>query len=260
MDAKSGAQDKVVQCELLLDNLHGRTQEFDILDLRIRRQFVRRFYCLLILQFSLTIPCVEICLLHPRPFMELPIRPIYFACLMVIYTWLYIYRNWRRSGPFNYFVYLLTSITTPISTTVYLIPIEQTRWLHAYPLMLITTMFVLVFYTKQQKFKFSHAIGVIIIYLTFGMFLLLAYFMGIFYKILGFYACTLEPWYVIYDTNLMLCGDHGYNLQPREYLYAVGNIHADLPKFLWTIIRHFILGPIKEFIKILRSTRTKQIC
>jgi len=126
--------------------------------------------------------------------------------------------------------------------------------------MLITELVVLALYTKQQRFKFSHAIGVIIICLVYGLFLLLAYFLDIFFKILGFYACTFGAWYVMYDTHLMLCGVHGYNLRSDEYIFAVGNLHADVPKFLWSIINHFVFSPIRGLIRFLRNTCTSQIC
>ncbi|XP_062135995.1 uncharacterized protein LOC133845532 [Drosophila sulfurigaster albostrigata] len=207
-------------------------------------------------------PCLEICIPYASILIELPIRFAYFVFVIVFYTSLYVFRTWRRSAPFNYLVYVLTSISTPISTSLYLIHIDQSRWLHAYPLMIIIELIVLVFYTTQQRIKFSHAIGILVILLVYGLIVLLFYFLYVngFFRMLSFYGVTFEAWYIIYDTHLMLCGVHGYNLQPDEHMYAAGNIHADLPKFLWIIIGHFVLGPVRGFIKALRHSRTNYIC
>ncbi|XP_060658065.1 uncharacterized protein LOC132792645 [Drosophila nasuta] len=286
---RQSTSDAAIQCELLLDDLHGPTREFDITDVGRRRRFVRCLYGLLMvskdlnfkkskyckfsqfirttvflfqLQIAMIIPCLEICIHYAHILIELPLRLAYFVFIILLYTWLYIYRDWRRRAPFNYFIYLLTLIAMPISTSIHLIYIDQTRWLHAYPLMIIVELLVLVLYTTQQRFKFSHAIGVLIIYSVYGLILLSVYIFFIqgFFRILYFYKVTFEAWYIIYDTRQMLCGDHGYNLQPDEYIYAAANIHADLPKFLWVFVRHFVVDPIRNFIKAVRQSRTNNIC
>ncbi|XP_051861198.1 uncharacterized protein LOC117571309 [Drosophila albomicans] len=253
------SSDAAIQCELLLDDLHGPTREFDITDVGRRRRFVRCLYGLLMLQIAMIIPCLEICIHYAHILIELPLRLAYFVFIILLYTWLYIYRDWRRRAPFNYLIYLLTSIAMPISTSIHLIYIDQTRWLHAYPLMIIVELLVLVLYTTQQRFKFSHAIGVLIIYSVYGLILLSVYIFFIqgFFRILYFYKVTFEAWYIIYDTRQMLCGDHGYNLQPDEYIYAAANIHADLPKFLW--LHAYPLMIIIELIVLVLYTTQQRI-
>ncbi|XP_030560328.1 protein lifeguard 1, partial [Drosophila novamexicana] len=251
------AQDVSIQCELMLDE---RTYAFDIPDIRPRRQLVRRFYYLLMLEIALAVPCSEIMFILTFPRNQLFLRVVTIVVLLILYTFLYLWPNWRRYPPYNYCVFLLTSLTTAISMSIYLIQFGQTRWLHAYPLIVITELLAVALYTKQDRLKCSHGVGVIIIFLVFGLFLVLAYFLGMLFKLLGLFGCTLEAWYIIYDTHLMLCGHHGYDVKPQEYVFAAVNIHADVPKFLWILIRHLVLGPFVMFIELIRNCRTSGIC
>lgn len=134
--------------------------------------------------------------------------------------------------------------------------------LHLYPVAFIIEMLALILYTKQERFKFTHIRGVLLIYLIFGLLLAGGYLISwyIFFKILIVWGCTFEAWYIIYDTYLMLCGHHSYNVGPHEYIYAVCNIHVDLPKFVWIILIQFVFGPIRGFVKFFRKCRTTSIC
>ncbi|XP_064541782.1 protein lifeguard 1 [Drosophila montana] len=251
------AQDVSIQCELLSD---GRAYAFDIPDIGPRRRLVRRFYYLLMLEIALTLPCLEIMFMLSISYNQLFLRCVTIVVLLIFYTFLYLWPNWRRKPPYNYGVFLLTSLSTALSMAIYLIQLGQTRWLHAYPLIVITELLAVALYTKQERLKCSHGVGVIIIYLVFGLFLLLAYFLDMFFKLLGLFACTLEAWYIIYDTHLMLSGRHGYKVEPEEYVFAAVNIHADVPKFLWLIIRHFVFGPFVMLLQLIRNCRTSEIC
>lgn len=129
-----------------------------------------------------------------------------------------------------------------------------------YPVILTVILLILALFTKQQKVRFTHGIGVFIIYLTFGLCLLLAYFLNVFFHVLNTAICTLEAWYIIYDTHVMLSVHHAYHIEPKEYLFAAVNIRADLPRFWWMVMRHLVLGPFILLIKIIKSCRFKEIC
>lgn len=134
--------------------------------------------------------------------------------------------------------------------------------MHLYPVAFIIEMLTLILYSKQDRFKFTHARGVIIIYLIFGLLLYGGFWINwyIFLRLLIVWGCTFEAWYVVYDTYLMLSGHHAYNVGPHEYIYAVCNIHVDLPKFVVIIIMYFVFSPIRNFVKGLRKCRTTLIC
>lgn len=134
--------------------------------------------------------------------------------------------------------------------------------MHLYPVAFIIEMITLILYSNQDRFKFTHARGVVIIYLIFGLILFGGFWINwvLFLRLLVVWGCTFEAWYVIYDTYLILSGYHAYNLGPHEYIYAVCNIHIDLPKFAWIIMIKLVFSPIRSFLKFFRKCRTTSIC
>ncbi|XP_017867868.1 PREDICTED: uncharacterized protein LOC108616868 [Drosophila arizonae] len=274
MDTKSGSKfinvcaylsnksspDVSIQCELLYDERKGRSYQFDIADPKLRRHLVRHVYFLLMLEIACGIPCMEIILMLPISCNELYARLSSFITSLIIYSLLYKFRIRRRAAPYKYLSYLVTAILSFSSRTIYLLSITKTRWVHLHPVILMIQLLVLALFTKQQRVRFTQGIGVIIIHLIFGLCLLLAYFLNIFFIFLNAYFCTLVAWYIIYDTSLMLSERHAYNMEPQEYFFAATNLRADLPVFLWMIVRHFVLGPFILLVKIIRNCRFKEVC
>lgn len=143
---QAAIQDKGIQCELLRDPSLGPTHDFDILDKKLRRKLVRRIYLLLIvcniypcipasdawqllqLETTLTIPCLELLLVFPLPETKFSIRILFCGGMLILYTVLYVFREWRRFPPFNYLVFILTFCTTKFSLCLYLLELDKSRW------------------------------------------------------------------------------------------------------------------------------------
>lgn len=144
---KSEVPGIAVQCDLLLPNGHlQRTYEFDIADVGIRRRLVRRFYGILIvgytasifnlksnvvnstlqLQVACTLPCIELFLKYPLPYNF--VMPLSMVFTVFLYTCFYVWRDWRRHGPFNYFVLLLSTLIGSFNRSVYLLNLVETHW------------------------------------------------------------------------------------------------------------------------------------
>jgi len=139
-----------IQCELLLPNGHlQRNFEFDITNIGLRRRLVRRFYGILIVGFPLsifesnnfilliikcwlqlqlvfTLPCLELLLKYPLPYNY--IMSIAMFLTMFLYTCFYVWREWRRFGPFNYLVLFLTTCIGSFNRSVYLLNLVQSHW------------------------------------------------------------------------------------------------------------------------------------
>lgn len=150
MEAEAGQaaiQDIGIQCELLRDPSLGPTDDFDILDKKLRRNLVRRVYLLLIvcntypsfflrltpwqllqLETTLTIPCLELLLAFPLPETSFSIHMVFCGGMLMLYTVLYVFREWRRFPPFNYLVFILTFCTTKFSLCLYLLQLDKSRW------------------------------------------------------------------------------------------------------------------------------------
>nr|XP_016993701.2 LOW QUALITY PROTEIN: protein lifeguard 1 [Drosophila takahashii] len=259
MVEKSEVPGIAIQCELLLPNGHlQRTFEFDIASIGLRRRLVRRFYGILILQVFCTLPCLELLLRYPLPYNY--VMPISMVLTMFLYTCFYVWRDWRRFAPYNYLVLLLSTFIGSFNRSVYLLNLVQSHWVYVYPVILILELLALMLYSAQERFRFTQIRGISIICLVFGLFLLLAYRIDRMVEVFSGMACTVEAWYVIYDTHYMLCGRHGYNIGPQEYVFAACNIHCDVPKGVWRLMRMLFFSKIVEAIRMFRECFKTEVC
>ncbi|XP_017078917.1 protein lifeguard 1 [Drosophila eugracilis] len=248
-----------VQCELLTSKGHlNRTYEFDIADIKLRRRLVSRFYGILILQVACTLPCLELLLRFPLPYNY--VIPSTMVFTMSIYTCFYVWREWRRLAPFNYFVLFVSTCIGLFNRSVYLVTLVESHWVYFYPVVLILELLALMLYSSQERYRFTQFRGISIICLVFGMFLLVAYHFNRVVELFSGMACTLEAWYVIYDTHYMLCGRHGYTIGPQEYVFAACNIHCDLPKGIWRFIKMIFINKIMEMIRMFRECFRAEVC
>lgn len=90
--------------------------------------------------------------------------------------------------------------------------------------------------------------------------LLLAYRLNRMMEVFSAMACTVEAWYIIYDTHYMLCGRHGYNIGPEEFVYAACNIHCDLPKGMWRLMKMLFFSKIVEAVRMFRECFRTEVC
>uniref|UniRef100_A0A6P4FSB7 Uncharacterized protein LOC108052615 n=1 Tax=Drosophila rhopaloa TaxID=1041015 RepID=A0A6P4FSB7_DRORH len=259
MVEKSEVPGIAVQCELLLPNGDlQRRYEFDITDLGLRRRLVCRFYGILIIQLVCTLPCLEFLPKYYLPYNY--VVPISLVFTMFLYTCFYVWREWRRVAPYNYLVLLLSTCIGSFNRSVYLLNMVQNHWVYCYPVILILEILALMLYSSQKRFRFTQIRGISIICLVFGFFLLLAYRLNRMVEVFSGMACTVEAWYVIYDTQYMLCGRHGYNIGPEECVFAACNIHCDLPKGLWRLMKMLLLSKILETIRFFRECFRTEVC
>lgn len=147
--------------------------------------------------------------------------------------------------------------TVNIYTVDYLCFVLQ---VYIYPVILIIEILGLMLYSSQKRFRFTQIRGISIISLIFGLFLLLAYRLNRMMEVFSAMACTVEAWYIIYDTHYMLCGRHGYNIGPEEFVYAACNIHCDLPKGMWRLMKMLFFSKIVEAVRMFRECFRTEVC
>jgi len=82
--------------------------------------------CWLQLQLVFTLPCLELLLKYPLPYNY--IMSIAMFLTMFLYTCFYVWREWRRFGPFNYLVLFLTTCIGSFNRSVYLLNMVQSHW------------------------------------------------------------------------------------------------------------------------------------
>ncbi|XP_017061360.1 protein LIFEGUARD 1 [Drosophila ficusphila] len=259
MVEKSDVPGVAIQCELLSPKGHSRvTYEFDIADIGLRRRLVHRLYGILMLQVACTLPCLEVLLKYPLPFNYS--MWISIVITTSIYSCLYVWRDWRRFAPYNYLVLLLSTLIGSFNRSIYLLSLVQTHWVYGYPIILVVEILGLTLFSTQKRFRFTQFRGIGIICLVFGMFIWLAYHLDRMVEVFSGMACTVEAWYIIYDTHYMLCGRHGYNVGPEECVFAACNIHCDLPRGVWRLMKMLFFSKIVEAIRMFRECFRTEVC
>jgi len=92
--------------------------------------------------------------------------------------------------------------------------------------------FSLTVFSFQTKFDMTAKNGILFVCLmVFSLFGLLMIFLPRGRTMMLIYACLgalLFSAYLVYDTQLMMGGNHKYSISPEEYIFAALNIYLDI--------------------------------
>lgn len=138
--------------------------------------------------------------------------------------------EYRRQKPLNYI--LLFVFTIAESFLVAIISSYHYQE-HVVLALCITTalVFVLTIFAIQTKIDFTMIGGILLIAV---IVLLVVTIVAIFFPsklfiiIIASAGALLFSIYLIYDTQLMMGGDHKYSISPKEYIFAALNIYVDI--------------------------------
>lgn len=100
--------------------------------------------------------------------------------------------------------------------------------------------FALTVYAFQTKYDFTTCgtglfVAVLVLFL-FGLVLLL-FPSNIGNTIYAAIGCLLFSLYLVYDTQLLIGGNHKYSVSPEEYVFAALNLYIDVVQLFLMILR-----------------------
>uniref|UniRef100_D3TQR8 N-methyl-D-aspartate receptor glutamate-binding subunit n=1 Tax=Glossina morsitans morsitans TaxID=37546 RepID=D3TQR8_GLOMM len=220
-------------------------KNFSFNDQSVRRAFIRKVYLILMGQLCFTFGMVAFVLFH-EPTLEFIHRnsflvTIAMVTLLVMVLAMACCDTARRTYPTNFIClsiftfaesFVVAAIAGHFNSQTVLMAVGITAFL----------CLVLTIFAMQSKYDFTACGGIL---LTALVCVVIFGFITIFwnhqilrtmYACLGaFVACIL----FIYDTQLMMGGDHKYSISPEEYIFAALNLYMDVGRiflFVLTLI------------------------
>ncbi|KAL7730513.1 hypothetical protein ACLKA6_000515 [Drosophila palustris] len=231
-------------------DIEGQPKSLSFDNRSIRRGFMRKVYLILLAQLVVTFGVVATFAFWPnaRNFASRNTWLFWLAMAIMLLTMLAMIccENVRRETPTNLIFLGLFTVAESL-----LLAISTSRY-HGQELLLaigITAAIclALTLFALQTKYDFTMMGGILIAcLLALLIFGLLAIFMGgnmlaLIYASLG---ALLFSFYLIYDTQLMMGGNHRYSISPEEYIFATLNLYLDIINIFVDVLS--ILGLTSE--------------
>ncbi|KAH8310828.1 hypothetical protein KR044_003119, partial [Drosophila immigrans] len=228
------------------DDVEGRPKNLSFDNQSIRHGFIRKVYLILMAQLMVTFGAVAIFAFSPnaKMFAFHNTWLFWLAVLIMLVTLLCMIclENVRRQTPTN-FIFL--AIFTFAQS--FLIGVSTSRYAGQEVLLAIGITVViclsLTLFAMQTKYDFTTMGGILVSCLVCLLILgLFSIFFGgklssLIYSSLG---ALLFSFYLIYDTQLMMGGNHKYAISPEEYIFATLNLYLDILNIFMDVLN--VLG------------------
>ncbi|XP_034486556.1 protein lifeguard 1-like [Drosophila innubila] len=226
-------------------DLEGQSKSLTFDNQSIRRGFIRKVYLILMAQLLVTFAVVAMFAFCPEAKIFASRNPWLFwlAVAIMLLTMLSMLccENVRRETPTNFIFLGLFTVAES-----FLLGISASRY-HGQEVLLaigITAAIclALTLFALQTKYDFTTMGGILIACLmALFIFGLMAIFVGgnmlaLIYASLG---AVLFSIYLIYDTQLMMGGNHKYAISPEEYIFATLNLYLDIINIFMDLLTIF---------------------
>lgn len=233
----------------LVDPESQNLKNFSFNDQSIRRGFIRKVYSILMCQLLVTFGVVALFVFH-MPTQEWARRNPWLMigtmiAVLVSTLMMGCFEDALRKTPSNFvflgFFTVAQSILVGYICTVY----DPETVMMAVGVTAVICLGLTLF-ALQSKYDFTTCGGILLICL---LLLLIVGLVSIFLPdkrlkiIYSAFGALLFAFYLIYDTQLMLGGEHKYSISPEDYIFAAINIYLDIINLFLYILR--ILGSKK---------------
>ncbi|XP_043288245.1 protein lifeguard 1-like [Venturia canescens] len=223
---------------------------FDFSDKSIRQGFIRKVYMILMCQLLITMSLIALFMYHaPTQKWVQKNTWMVWTCLgitIVLLISMACCSSVRRKAPMNYV--FLTIFT--LAEGVLLASISSAYQADAVLMAVGITAVVclgLTIFAFQTKWDFTAMHSVLFVALLILMlFGILAIFihgktMTLIYASLGAFVFSM---YLVYDTQMMVGGNHKYSISPEEYIFAALNLYLDVVNIFLYILT--IIGASRD--------------
>ncbi|XP_037946528.1 protein lifeguard 1-like isoform X3 [Teleopsis dalmanni] len=228
----------------------GQPKNFSFDDQSIRKGFIRKVYMILMGQLLVTFGFVALFVFHKPTQQFVQRNPALFwvalAVLLVTMIAMACCEGVRRKTPMNFI--FLTLFTLAES---FLLGVSASRYESQEVLMAVgitaAVCLALTLFAMQTKYDFTMCGGVLlvamVVFLIFGI---VAIFVPGKIMTLVYASCgaLLFSIYLVYDTQLMMGGEHKYSISPEEYIFAALNLYLDIVNIFMYILT--IIGAARD--------------
>ncbi|CRK93169.1 CLUMA_CG006537, isoform A [Clunio marinus] len=238
------AQGKPLNPPYMDDTDPNYAKGFGFDDKSIRAGFIRRVYSILSIQLLVTVAFVGLMGFHeptkrfahqnPQLMIIPAVGTIVLVCVIACCE------NARRNSPTN--IILLGAFTLCESVVVGFISSTYEAKIVLLAVGLTTIIVIgLTIFAFQTRFDFTvcgGALCIILIIFTVGSLIGAFFFRSEFLQfIMACFGAGLFSIYIVYDTQLMMGGDHKYSISPEEYIFAALNLYLDIIQLFLYLLR-----------------------
>ncbi|KAH8268697.1 hypothetical protein KR026_012086, partial [Drosophila bipectinata] len=209
----------------------------------IRRGFIRKVYLILLGQLVTSLAIISIMVFNTEFQYAVARNPwvlmISFIMTIAILVILVCNEDLRRQTPANFVLLVCFTIAQSFllgSAACHYAPKE------VFTAVLITTAVCLglTLFALQTKYDFTMLGGIlvasVIILIFFGIVTMFAGG-GLASTIYASISAVVFSVYLIYDTQLMMGGNHRYSISPEEYIFSALNLYIDVVNIFMDILR-----------------------
>ncbi|XP_031632621.1 protein lifeguard 1-like isoform X2 [Contarinia nasturtii] len=212
----------------------GEAKGFEFNDASIRRGFIRKVYGILSVQLGVSVAFICLCAYHKGTQLFLKNHSeLFWVALVVLFVTMIAMaccETVRRTSPTNFIFlglftlaqsFMLGTMTSHVDHKTVMLAVGTTG----------VICFALTLFALQTKFDFTVCNGVLfvamILFMVFGI-------VTIFWKgpiinlVYASVGALLFSIYLVYDTQLMMGGNHKYSISPEEYIFAALNLYMDI--------------------------------
>ncbi|XP_026841019.1 protein lifeguard 1 isoform X2 [Drosophila persimilis] len=217
-------------------------KNFDFDDQSIRKGFIRKVYLILMVQLLITFGFVSVFTFSKGTQEWVQKNPylVWIALVVLIVTMISMAccESVRRKTPLNFIFLFLFTIAESFLLGMVAGQYEANEVLMAVGITAAVSLGLTIF-ALQTKWDFTMCGGVLVACLVvFIIFGIIAIFIpgqviGLVYASLG---ALLFSVYLVYDTQLMLGGNHKYSISPEEYIFAALNLYLDIVNIFMYIL------------------------
>ncbi|XP_023701979.2 protein lifeguard 1 [Cryptotermes secundus] len=232
------------------DPVTGRVENFEFSDKSIRRGFIRKVYAILMVQLLITVTFIAWFTYHePTKHYVQQYMGIFWGALsvsVVCFFTMICFVDVRRKAPMNFIFLFLFTLAEGVMLGVAASTFDTDAVLMAVGLC-AAVCFGLTIFAMQTKWDFTVMGGglfvALIILIIFGIVAIFipGKIMNLIYASCGALLFSL---YLIYDTQLMIGGEHKYSISPEEYIFAALSLYLDIVNIFLYILR--IIGASRE--------------
>lgn len=209
----------------------------------IRKAFIRKVYLILTVQLAITMAFISLFMYHAPAKMFVAQNPwIGITAFITMFAVLIIMAccgEMRRKTPHNFIFLAMFTAAQGLMLGIVATQYNSNQVLMAVGITGVICIGLTLF-SFQTKWDFTMMggflfVGLLVVF-VFGI--IVAFFPGSaansVYSVCGALLFSL---YLIYDTQLMIGGNHKYSISPEEYIFAALNLYLDIINIFLFILR-----------------------
>lgn len=223
---------------------------FEFSDATIRRGFIRKVYSILMVQLAISTGFIAWFMYDKRTRHFLSengwVMIVAFITLFVCMIALACCGDLRRKAPHNFILLGLFTVCESLFLAVISSKYRLDEVLLAAGITTVVCLGLTIF-AFQTKWDFTVMGGVLFVaVLILFLFGILSIFIrgNIFRLIYASLGALIFSIYLIYDTQMMMGGEHKYSISPEEYVFAALNLYLDIINIFIYILT--IIGSSKD--------------